>query len=164
MIKDWKPIKDYPNYEVNQQGEVRSLKYRSHIGVTRQLTPMKTHKGYLTVALYRDGKRTIRPIHRLVAQTFIPNPENLPQVNHKNENKQDNSVRNLEWCSVSYNVNYGTRNDALNIPVVQLTKLGEVVKVWRSAADAKRELRIHNISNCCRGKRKTVGGYVWRYA
>lgn len=131
-------------------------------------------KGYLQVSLY-DGKGRRKPlkVHRLVAESFIPNPENKSQVNHKDENKTNNCVDNLEWMTNEENVNYGTRNEragkaiskALSKPVAQYTKDGKLIKVWSSTNEAGRQLGFaHNsISLVTRGIRKTCGGFVWKY-
>ena len=111
MIEEWRPIEGYEGlYEVSSYGRVRSLDrfyYRLHKG--KVLSPTKDRYGYLTVTLNYNGKSKTIKIHRLVAQAFLPNPDNLPQVNHKNEVKSDNCVDNLEWCDAKYNNKYGTR-------------------------------------------------------
>lgn len=104
-MEQWKIIEDYPNYEVSNIGRVRNkttkyvLKPQQFIG-----------KKYYYVPLWKDGAEKKKRIHRLVAEAFIPNPQNLPEVNHKDEDPSNNSVDNLEWCSRAYNANYGTRN------------------------------------------------------
>ena len=114
MIEEiWRPIEGYEGlYEVSNLGRVRSLDrffYRLHKG--KVLSPTKDRYGYLTVTLNYNGKSKTIKIHRLVAQAFLPNPDNLPQVNHKDEVKSNNCVDNLEWCSAKYNVNFGTRQE-----------------------------------------------------
>ena len=114
----WRPIEGYEGlYEVSSYGRVRSLdkyvkcdyeKYRLHKG--KVLSPGKDKDGYLSVVLSCNGKLHLKKIHRLVAEAFIPNPDNLPQVNHKDEDKTNNRVDNLEWCNRKYNCNYGSRN------------------------------------------------------
>lgn len=114
MIEEWRPIEGYEGlYEVSSYGRVRSLDryvkgkgYRLHKG--KVLIPVKSKLGYLQLNLYYNGKRHQSKIHRLVAQAFLPNPDNLPMINHKDEDKTNNNVDNLEWCSAKYNVNYGT--------------------------------------------------------
>ena len=115
MIEEWRPVVGYEGlYEVSSYGRVRSVdryvkvgygSYRLHKG--KVLSPAKNKYGYLAVNLQAGNRCNI---HRLVAEAFIPNPDNLPQVNHKDEDKTNNSVDNLEWCSRKYNCNYGTRN------------------------------------------------------
>ena len=113
MIEEWRPIEGYEGlYEVSNIGRVRSVDrfyYRLHKG--KVLSPTKDRYGYLTVTLNCNGKSKTIKIHRLVAQAFLPNPDNLPQVNHKDEDKTNNNVDNLEWCTAKYNVNFGTRQE-----------------------------------------------------
>ena len=113
MIEEWRPIEGYEGlYEVSSYGKDRSLDrfyYRLHKG--KVLSPTKDRYGYLTVTLNCNGKSKTIKIHRLVAQAFLPNPDNLPQVNHKDEDKTNNNVDNLEWCTAKYNVNFGTRQE-----------------------------------------------------
>ena len=117
MNEEWRPIEGYEGlYEVSSYGRVRGLDryvktcyeaYRLYKG--KILIPEKTKLGYLLVNLCCNGKVHKKYVHRLVAQTFVPNPENLTEVNHKNEVKSDNCVDNLEWCDRKYNINYGSR-------------------------------------------------------
>ena len=105
----WKDIKGYEGkYQVNQVGQVRSMNYL-RTGKVKRLSPGLSSDGYLQVGLYKDGKYYHYLVHRLVAEAFIPNPNNLPQVNHIDENKTNNCVWNLEWCDAKYNSNYGTK-------------------------------------------------------
>ena len=135
----------------------------------RILRPATDKNGYLYVDLYKDGKRKTYKVHRLVAQAFIPNPHSLPEVNHKNEDKTDNRVENLEWCTQEYNINYGTRNvkvaKSMSKPVLQYTVDGELVREWKSTAEAEQQVGFshQNISSCCLGKAKTYKGYIWKY-
>ena len=119
MNEEWRPIEGYEGlYEVSNTGRVRSLdryvkgkgeSYRLQKG--KMLSPIKNKYGYLQVNLCCNGKNKMFLVHRLSAQAFIPNPDNLPEINHKDENPGNNSVDNLEWCDRSYNNNYGTRKD-----------------------------------------------------
>lgn len=150
------------NYAVSDTGEVRN----NHTG--RILKPYEDKDGYLMVNLTFNGKRRFVGVHRLVAETFIPNPDNLPQVNHKDENKQNNVVSNLEWCDAVYNANYGTRNlkaGRKNAKKVYQYKDGELVGVWLGTKMASRALSIKSshISDCARGIKKSAGGYTWSY-
>lgn len=101
-------IKGYEGkYQVSDDGRVFNLT------VKKYMTPQDDGRGYLFIGLSNQGKRKFFKIHRLVAQAFIPNPDNLPEVNHKDEDKHNNCVDNLEWCDVRYNRNYGTRNQKI---------------------------------------------------
>ena len=162
----WCPIKGYEGqYEVSDQGRVKSLKF----GKERILKPVRTPKGYLTVELYKNEEQKRCKVHRLVAQTFIPNPDNLSEVNHKDENKENNSVQNLEWCDRKYNYNYGTRiqriSEKNSKPILQYTKSGEFVAEWKSATDVQRTLGYfqNNISYCCNGKLKSAYNFIWKF-
>lgn len=151
-----KDIKGYEGlYAITSCGKVWSYKSQKF------LKPAKDKDGYYDVSLYKDGERKHFKVHRLVAQAYIPNPNNLPLINHKNERKTDNYVSNLEWCDAKYNNNYGTRKDLNKTPVYCV----ELDQMFDSASDAARQLEIDNssISKCCKGKYKTCGGYTWRY-
>lgn len=103
MTENWKPVIGYEGYyEVSDLGRVMNSK-TGYI-----LTPYPNEKGYLRVILFKNGKMSHKRIHRLVADAFIPNPMNYPHINHKDENKTNNCVNNLEWCNPKYNINYGT--------------------------------------------------------
>lgn len=186
MIEEiWKSIEGYPKYEVSNLGNIRSLNYR-HTNKVKILKPHTNNNGYLLINLYQMGKMKTVQIHRLVAETFIPNPDNLPVVNHKDENKHNNCVDNLEWCTHKYNSNYGTaierqrqkiigRKGAMlgrfgklhnhSKPINQYDLEGKFIRSWDCAADVKRELGYsnQNISSCALGKTKSANGYVWRY-
>lgn len=113
MIEIWKDITGYEGlYQVSNLGRVKSTQY-FHGTNERILKPISTHNGYFRVHLRKDGKLKTFKIHRLVAEAFIPNPDNLPQINHKDEDKTNNRVDNLEWCSARYNCNYGGRNELI---------------------------------------------------
>lgn len=178
MTEIWRDIKDYEGlYQVSNFGSVKSLNY-NHTGKEKILSTGKVSGGYLSVQLYKNGKGKMYSVHRLVAQAFIPNPLNLPQVNHKDENPSNNHVDNLEWCDQKYNNNYGTRlqkvsdifkgknNTVHSKPVLQIDiETNEVIKEWPSMGEVERQLGIfyQNISCCCRGKYKQAGGYKWKY-
>ena len=157
-------IEGYENYEVRPNGEVVNIK------TGRVLKAIKTTNGYLMICLYKNGKRKNFYIHRLVAQAFIHNPDNLPCVNHKDEDKTNNNIENLEWCTHEYNCNYGTgierMTKKISKPVLQLRKDGSLVRVWPSIIEVERELHYHNsyISKCCRGIGHSAYGYRWCYA
>ena len=112
------------------------LKFKEHL-----LTPRKTTDGYLSVMLYKRGKPTDHKIHRLVAETFISNTLNLPEVNHKNEIKTDNRVENLEWCNHLYNSNYGTRDKRIGDKHAKSVLCIETGIIYSSVAEAGRQTR-----------------------
>ena len=162
----WCPVKNYESlYEVSDKGRVKSIGY----GKERILKPLRNTCGYLQVCLCKNGEHKMYLVHRLVAQTFTPNPQNLTEVNHKDENKENNSVHNLEWCDSKYNNNYGTRtqrqSEKLSKSVLQYTKSGVFVREWKSMKDVQRNLNYSqgNISSCCNGKCKSANGYIWKY-
>ena len=162
----WRDIDGYEGlYQISDKGRVKSLKY----GKERILRPGIDGSGYYFIILYNDSVSKHFKLHRLVAQTFIPNLYNKPQVNHLDENKLNNSVNNLEWATAKENTNYGTRNEkagySLSRPILQYSKSGEFIKEWRSASEVERLLGINHshIIQSCKGKRKSAGGFVWRY-
>lgn len=126
-----------------------------------------SNKGYYIVSLSKHGKSFKKYVHRLIAEAFIPNPNNYHYINHKNENKLDNSIENLEWCTLKYNINYGTRNKkskkSLSKRIIQIDNNNRIIKKWNSINEAQEKLKIGNISSCCKGKRETAGGYIWKY-
>ena len=119
MIEEWRPVVGYEGlYEVSNTGRVRSLdRYVKSKGESywlrkgKMLSPAKDKNGYLKVNLSCNGKNNIIRVHRLVTEAFLPNPDNLPEVNHKDEDKTNNNVENLEWCNRKDNINYGTRTE-----------------------------------------------------
>jgi hypothetical protein len=120
MEEIWKDIAGYEGrYQVSNHGRIKSLERRCRAKSYTRRVPEKIYAqtvdtyGYPIVMLHLDGKRKTRTVHRLVAETFIPNPQNFKQVNHKDENKRNNHVDNLEWCDTQYNSAYGTRVDRL---------------------------------------------------
>lgn len=162
MTENWKNVAGYEGlYQVSDLGRVKSLKY----GKVRILKPQPDGDGYPYVTLCREGKRKLIHIHRLVAKAFIPNPLNLPVVNHKDENPKNNTVDNLEWCTVKYNNNYGTCKARRSKVVLQYDKSGNLVREWPSTKEVQRQTGFaqSNISNCCRGKYKSSHGYIWRF-
>lgn len=163
--EEWKQVPGYDgNYEVSNWGRVKSYQLDSN---GRILVPCKSGRGYYYVELCKDGKRKRCKIHRLVAMTFIPNPGNLPEVNHKDENKRNNYLGNLEWCSQAYNLAYGTRVERISIPVVQLDNNGNFVAEYKSIIEASRLTGIatSSICYCCKHKDgyKSAKGFIWMY-
>jgi hypothetical protein len=158
-------ISGYPDYIVTSEGEIYSRKYKT----PRRLKTHINRGGYERVGLCRDGKQKLFLVHDIVAETFIPNPGRKPYVNHKDENKLNNAVDNLEWCTASENNTYGTRlvriAESKKKKVVQLDFLGNVIQIWESQTDAANALGLNkrNINQCLRGRRKRCGGFGWRY-
>lgn len=159
-------IPDYEGlYEVSNLGRIRRN--------GKILKPCKNRGGYLLVELCKNGIRRTVLVHRLVSQSFIPNPQNLPQINHKDEDKTNNTVNNLEWCTREYNNNYGTRNKRIaekiseikSKPVLQYDREGNFIREWPSMMKVEEETGIYqqNISMCCLGSRNSAGGYIWKY-
>ena len=164
----------YPNYTITDDGRVFSLNYM-HTGKKKELKPQKNINGYNRMELSIEGKKKKFMVHRLVALAFIPNPDNLPEVNHKDENKTNNMVGNLEWCSIKYNNTYGTRLERVSKiqlnrkdksrPVKQFTKDGVFIKEYPSMHEVERQTGFYysHIGKCCKGRYKQAYGYIWRY-
>lgn len=159
-------MKDIKNYEgiyaITEDGKVWSYK------TNKWLKPRQLVRGYLGVTLYKDNIGTQFRLHRLVAEAYLDNPHNLPVINHKDENTSNNHVNNLEWATYKYNSNYGSIKEKIcanasnkNIPIY----CTELKKSFESSIYAAQETGIEasNIRACVRGRRKTAGGYHWRY-
>lgn len=170
----WQPVKGYENYEVSNLGRVKSLSY-NNTGKEKILKPFKNNN-YLYVNLLRNGNRKFFLVHRLVASAFIPNPEGFPEVNHKDEDKSNNSISNLEWCSKLYNNNYGTRNErsaAARSKAVEASKYEDFREIelrFASIQEAGRNGYFSSpVSYCCRGCFNREGNnkyknLYWRFA
>lgn len=187
MEEIFKDIEGYEGlYQVSNLGRVKSLERldsRGHKVNERILRLKKNRYGYLQVTLYINGKGKTIEIHRLVAIHFLPNPNNLPEVNHIDENKENNSLENLEWCDHSYNINFGNRNKRVSEsigkgidnhwskPIVQLdSQTNKLINVWGSGMEAEREGGFYNsnINKCCNNKfnrkcNNIYKGYKWQY-
>ena len=164
-MEEWRDIVGFEGkYQVSNKGRVKSLNYR-HTGREQILKPKKDKGGYLQVHLNKDGKDKLYLVHRLVAMTFIPNPDGLSEVNHKDENKENNAVDNLEFCSRSYNVNYGNRNQKTSKPVIAIDKVSGLIIEFPSINEASRVTGVScgNIVHSCKGRYKYAGGYFWQY-
>lgn len=172
MKEIWKDITNYEGeYQVSNLGRVKSFRASSKYGSQKEyiLKPTTRDNGYCNVTLYGKYGRHKYLVHRLVAEAFIPNPEGLPQVNHKDENPFNNAVDNLEWCTAEYNNAYGTARirkiETTSIPVEQLTVDGRVIAIYRSVRIAAEIIGVSRSSlryavlhgtNC--------KGYFWRYS
>ena len=156
-------MKDIKNYEglyaITEDGEVYSIRRKNF------LKQYKTPKGYMTVRLSKNNVAKGFQVHRLVAEAYLPNPNNLPQVNHKDENPSNNHLSNLEWISAKDNINYGSHNEKMIKSQSYPVFCEELQKRFINARIASEELGLNrqNIQACCNGKRKTCGGYHWRY-
>ena len=179
----WKPIIGYEEYEVSNKGRIKRLAYYKTVCKgskqfceERILKPQMRKFGYQAVTLSHNSKVKSFLIHRLVATAFIPNPKNLPQVNHKDENPSNNNANNLEWCTQEYNSNYGTskfriaeklKNGIMSKPVEQYNKQGEFIREYPSAIEASRVLglSVSGIVSCCNDNKKYAhcGGFFWKY-
>ena len=169
----WKPVNEY--YEVSDTGLVRRKAYLRVDKLGRKTKAkemlLKQHldkDGYfrVTIALGNEKPKFI-PVHRLVAEAFIENKDNLPCINHKNENKTDNNVDNLEWCTVGYNNTYGTRLERVGLKQGKKIKgyNGKEIIVFNSANEAGRYLNKtpSNIITCANGHLQTAYGYKWAW-
>lgn len=168
MIKDceevWKPCPGFETkYLISNLGNIKSIGTYNTCKNNQLIKQYKKHdkNDYMQVRLYDNGRAKTIEVHTLVAKAFIPNPSNLPMVNHKDENKSNNIVSNLEWCDNQYNIRY-SRGRA----VCQYDKITRrFIKEYPTITDASEELNIPipNISKCCKGQRQSAGGYIFLY-
>ena len=168
----WKTIPEFPNYQVSNLGNVKSLNY-NRTRKEKLLRFSKDKDGYLRVTISKEGIKKYIQVHRLVCEAFLTNPLNLPQVNHKNEIKDDNRVENLEYCDAKYNINYGTAIERRSKSLINNPKRSKKILcvetgvVYPSTMEIERQFGFyHNqISGCCKGKYgyKTVGNFHWQY-
>ena len=171
--EEWRDVVGYEGrYQVSSMGRVKSLERKDRFGRTVKERILKSYinrYGYLLVALCAGGKQKTLNVHRLVCEAFLPRAEGKDAINHKDEDKTNNNVWNLEWVSHKENCNFGTRNEriakALSKPVAQYTKDVAFIKAWASAAEVKRQLGFNhsNIIQVAKGNRKTACGYIWKY-
>lgn len=160
----WKDIPGYEGlYQVSNMGRVKSLKY----GKEKIIKPVKNRDGYLLIGLYKNNKVKHYTMHRLVAIAFIGKPisEVYYEINHLDENKNNNKLENLQYCTRKYNCNYGSHNEKMSKSVIGINKINGFICEYSSARGAGRSLLINNanIVACCKGKLKSAGGYVWYY-
>ena len=164
----WKPVVGYEGlYEVSNFGRVKSLKFGKE-RILKQSKNKKTKHGYYVVCLSKNGIVKNYLVHRLVAQAFLPNPNDYKEVNHKDENPQNNIVSNLEWCDRLYNVRYGTgierRSKTQSKPVLQYDLNGNFIKEWKSVAECGRNgFHQGNVAACCRGELKKYKKYLNKF-
>ncbi len=166
----WKDIKGYEGYyQISNDGQVKNVK------TGRILKQYINGKGYKSLTLSKNNKIEMKLVHRLVAEAFIPNPNNLPCVNHKDCDPSNNCVENLEFCTYEYNNTYADRlekarvkllnREEVSIPVIQYTLNGVYVDWYPSEREASRRTKTErrDIKRACNGERFTAGGYIWRY-
>lgn len=182
MEEIWKDVVGFEDYyQVSNLGNVRSKdrEVNTWHGVIlkkgRILKQSIGKNGYYSVCLQVQNKKKSYSVHRMVAQAFIQNKDNLPYINHKDENPLNNIASNLEWCTAMYNINYGTCKERRNQTKREMSKLSKVtmqynldgtfVKEWKSTKEIERELGFSNqsISACCKGKAKKSNGFIWKY-
>lgn len=184
MKEEWKQCKGFePFYEVSNTGKIRSIavwseKYKRIIQRphAKERKQEETKDGYMRVLLCYYGKHYHCAVHRLVAQAFIPNSEELPCINHKDENTKNNCVENLEWCTWKYNSNYGTLPKRISNRMLQNHPSARVVNQYaldgtllatypsmKEAAHSIKTVSSNMIGRACKGKAKTAGGYKWSY-
>lgn len=169
----WKPIEGYEGlYEVSSIGRIKTV-----AGKWRKEKIRKTYtykKGYIRVVLSKGNKLHTYQVHRLVAQAFLPNPNNLPVVNHKDRNPSNNCVDNLEWCTHQYNIHWDgalerraetqRKYNRRSIPVSQYSLDGEFIATYPSIKEAARQTGSDNgnISGCLAGRQKKHNGFIWK--
>ena len=195
-IEIWRtPIYDgepYEDYKVSNWGRILSLNY-NHTGKSKLMNPRKRKDGYSVVQLSKNKERKNCYVHRLVAQTFLPNPENKPCINHKIEGDKGKKINmvffnedgtidkertTIEWATYEENNNYATRNERiakaiskamtngkLSKRVLQFTLDGEFIREWPSTREIERQLGFDNsaVGRCCLGKQKSAYGFLWKY-
>ena len=160
----WKDIPGYEGlYQVSNMGRVKSLKF----GKEKILKGVNNTDGYLMVCLYENNKSKQYTIHKLVTMAFMGEciSEIYCDINHIDEDKSNNRLSNLQYCTHNYNMNYGTRIEKYTNPVIGINKTNGYICKYPSAMEVQRSLGVaqQNVTACCKGKLKSAGGYVWYY-
>lgn len=162
----WKDIPGYEGmYQASSMGRIRNVK-------TKKIRKIgyNSHTDMCVVMLIKNSHYRCEKVHRLIGLTFIPNPNNYQCINHKDEDRSNNQVSNLEWCTHKYNNNYGSRNirvsEKHSRPVKQLTTDGILIRYWVSGIEVERRLGFarQNVWKCCKNESKTAYGYKWEFA
>ena len=175
LNEEWKEIYN-GRYQVSNYGRVKSMYLNNSQVHYKREKILKSNKraGYYCVNLYDNKKAKVINVHRLVATLFLENPYNFKYVNHKDENKENNRIDNLEFCTAKYNCNFGSRNKRISIKntnrpkskfekVIQYDLQGNFIKEYDNVCIATRETGIRHLRECCDGKRKTANGYIFKY-
>lgn len=163
-MEEWVDLPGYEGlYQVSKTGYIKSLPRKGTQGGI-----MRGHldkKGYVIITLRKDGVQSSKRLHRLIAETFIPNPDNLPEVNHRNENKVDNRVENLEWCTSAYNHEYGSRTSRAAQSCGKAIVCVETGVKYQGAKWAATELNLDPsaITKALKNPNRTCGGCHWKY-
>ena len=160
---EWREVKEYSNYEVNQFGEIR------HKTRKKVLKPRSNNGSYQYVNFKINGKNINFAVHRIVANAFIPNPKGYTEINHKDYDRTNNCVDNLEWVDSSQNKQHAYLKDenksSRGKAVIQRSKDGTYIKTFETISKAAKEMNcsIAAISNCCLGRTKTSQGFLWSF-
>lgn len=174
-MEKWKKIKNWDIYEISNCGNVRSISRKdkvNRIKTNRLLKKNINNFGYEYVSFYYNGKSQKKLVHRLVAEAFLPKSEEKNIINHKDGNKLNNCVDNLEWCTQKENIIHSWNNKLSHRTrckkIRQYDLKNNFIKEYNAVMDAERETKINNskIVACCKNHygRKSAGGYIWRYA
>lgn len=173
----WKKVEGYESYEISNTGKVLTHNWMNR-GITKVMCPSK-YRGYFQVNLWKNGKQKCMRVHRLVADAFIPNPDNLKEINHIDGNKENNHVSNLEWCTREHNLKHSTENmlninfikglkrhaESISKPIVAIEKKTGMTYEFVSIQEAARMLMVPatKVCACAKGRIKSANGYIFRY-
>lgn len=168
MKEIWKDIKDFEGiYKISNKGRIKSLK-RKHVKNNKILKPLVDKDGYYMVTLKNNGQNSTKKIHRLVAENFIKKETNKFFVNHKDGNKQNNCVTNLEWCTRIENMQHALKNNLIKTkPIYQYDLKGNLIKKWKNIIEIREKCKfVKNttpIYKCCAEKQRTAYKFIWKY-